>query len=225
MEIINVNDWALVKKDVNDEPWITGEELGRHLGYADPRRSVNNLFNKHRDKFKDDYDYSVIDLVTERGARKTTIFSERGALKIIRHSNTEVSNEIMDQVFDVFLAARKKVSQKYDDHPMVKMTRDFLKMEDEQQAQAIELAVHKCKIEIMEAKQEAILGQSGFYSILAYANLSGRKVTIKEAAALGRKAAKLSKDLGYTVGSVPDPRFGVVGVYHKDILNGLFNES
>lgn len=43
--------------------------------------------------------------------------------------------------------------------------------------------------------------------------------------ALGKKATKLSQAQGYIITSVPDAKYGKIGVYHKDIIEQLFRQS
>jgi prophage antirepressor-like protein len=104
---IAVNGWNLVSSDDFEGHWMTGEEIGKHLGYSEPRKSVNNIYERHKDSFKKAIDVSDISLVTEAGPRTTRVFSERGTLKVIRYSNTEVADKVMEEVSDLYLAVRK----------------------------------------------------------------------------------------------------------------------
>ena len=81
------------------------------------------------------------------------------------------------------------------------------------------------RMDEIEAKSKAITDQSGYYSVIAYANMHGAKLDLKTAAAFGRKASSESRKLGVSSGSVPDPRFGVVKTYHSDILDIVFGEN
>lgn len=88
-----------------------------------------------------------------------------------------------------------------------------LEQEQERQAEAIKA---------LEAKQAATDCDYGYYSILAYAKLKGRKITPVEAARLGKSATAISKKYGITTGTVPDARYGSVGTYDEGILEELF---
>jgi len=57
-----------------------------------------------------------------------------------------------------------------------------------------------------------------FFTVAGYASLHGVKWDLKQASGYGRKASKLSRDQGYTIGQINDPRFGQVNTYHVDIL-------
>lgn len=63
------------------------------------------------------------------------------------------------------------------------------------------------------------------FTIIGYANLKGIDLTKYHTGSLGRKATKLSKDKGYIVTSVPDSKYGKIGVYHKDIIKEVFETA
>ena len=81
------------------------------------------------------------------------------------------------------------------------------------------------RIKSLEAKVSASNDQHGFYSILAYANLKGIKLTAPQASVLGKKATKLSQQYEITMGRVPDARWGKVKTYHVDVLDELMSED
>lgn len=111
--VINHGKWHIIlnPKANLEGAWMTAEEIGRHLEYENPRISVMNIYKRHREQFKNQVDYSVINLITESGERKTSIFSERGVLKILRYSDTEVANKIIEHIFDVFLEAKNPMEE------------------------------------------------------------------------------------------------------------------
>lgn len=80
-------------------------------------------------------------------------------------------------------------------------------------------------IKEVQAKQEALTGNSNFFSVLAFANLHEIGLTSGKLAALSRKAGKLSERLGMATGTISDPRWGKVKTYHKDVLAELFEKE
>jgi prophage antirepressor-like protein len=108
---IAINGWSLVRPENLEGHWMTGEEIDKHLGYAEPRVAINVLYNRHEANFKIGIDVGDIKLISPGGMQNTRIFSERGVLKVIRYSNTEVADAVMDEVFDVYLAVRKKAKE------------------------------------------------------------------------------------------------------------------
>jgi len=87
------------------------------------------------------------------------------------------------------------------------------------------LAVTEDKVARIEAKQQAFEEGSKFFTIIGYVVWKGLpSVSASEAAALGKRATRLSKEQCILVDRVRDPRFGVVGSYHESILEAVFAE-
>ena len=62
-----------------------------------------------------------------------------------------------------------------------------------------------------------------YYTVVGYHSSKGRNIELSEAQSFGRKCTKLSKKLGATMGTTPDPRFGNIKTYHKDVLKEIWN--
>lgn len=80
---------------------------------------------------------------------------------------------------------------------------------------------HETRIKELEAKQ---ITRPDVFTIAGYGALNGMNVNLTEAATLGKKATKLCNELGYSISKIPDPRFGVVNVYPKEVLIKVFKE-
>ncbi|BCX79227.1 hypothetical protein [Campylobacter sp. 19-13652] len=63
-----------------------------------------------------------------------------------------------------------------------------------------------------------------YMTIIAYANLKGIPAKSYNSSALGRKAKKLSNELGLPMGAVIDPRYGRVGTYAIEVLELIFKD-
>lgn len=77
------------------QKWLTAEEVGQCLGYAEAnaRQGVNNLFKRHEDEFSG-ADTSVIKLMTgSRGEQNSRIFSDTGCIKLGFFANTPRAKE------------------------------------------------------------------------------------------------------------------------------------
>lgn len=75
--------------------WITAEEAGRCLGYAEPNvgQGIRNLYNRHLDEFGDE-DSRQIDLICRDGKpRLTRIFSATGCMLLAMFANTDLAKE------------------------------------------------------------------------------------------------------------------------------------
>lgn len=94
------------------------------------------------------------------------------------------------------------------------------KMVEQEQAakeQEQRLETVENRVNMIEAK--AITSPVDYYTIAGFASIRKQKIDISQASFLGRRAAKLSRDYGYDIGKVSDPRYGTVNTYHVDILN------
>lgn len=60
-----------------------------------------------------------------------------------------------------------------------------------------------------------------YYSVAGYCSLKNKPCTLKMAQEYGRQATALSYQKGFPIGSCHDERYGKVGTYHKEILEGL----
>lgn len=145
----------------------------------------------------------------------------------------------------------------YKEHPLMVMTRNFLKVEKEQQVHkekihdlAIKSVRHELEqkmlsdkiaiqerqlkeekrlrtksLEEIKAKTDAVLSQTGYFSIIAFANIKGIKLPNNIASYLGKKASALSRVIKLKIGEVPDARHGHVGSYHESILKIMFKQE
>ena len=73
------------------------------------------------------------------------------------------------------------------------------------------------RLDMIEAKNQTVPNE--YFTIAGFATIRKQKVDITLANLLGRKASKLSREYGYDIGKVSDPRYGTVNTYHVDILN------
>lgn len=92
--------------------WIDAETLGIKLGYEQPRKIVNNLFNRYKKRFKPG-ESIVINLMTikrnPKGGqpfhfeRETRLFSvPSGALRLCMLSKASNALDVHDEILDLF---------------------------------------------------------------------------------------------------------------------------
>lgn len=75
------------------------------------------------------------------------------------------------------------------------------------------------RLDLIEAKTTT--SPNEYFTVAGFATIRKQKIDVVTANMLGRKAAKLSREYGYDIGKVSDPRFGTVNTYHVDILNKI----
>lgn len=83
-----------------------------------------------------------------------------------------------------------------------------------------ELKALESRVERIEAKSVTIPNE--YFTVAGFAAIRKQRIDVSKANIIGRKAANLSRRLGYDIGKVSDPRFGSVNTYHVDILNEVY---
>lgn len=91
-------------------------------------------------------------------------------------------------------------------------------IEQEQARQATEVARLQEDLAVVEARTQP---ENKHFTVMGYANLIGASVDLKAASTLGRRCAALSKEKGFAIGDVRDPRFGRIHTYHETILQAV----
>ena len=79
--------------DVNGQRYISGEELGRCLGYANPAREVNKLFSRHRDELEP-HSITVKLTINPEGGRPDRVYSPIGAHYLSMFAKTKLAKKV-----------------------------------------------------------------------------------------------------------------------------------
>lgn len=85
------------------------------------------------------------------------------------------------------------------------------------------------RLQLLELKrsQENMLltqGDAQFFSIMGYASVTRKRINTSDAKAIGKVASRICKDHSVNTGTVPDPRYGQVKTYPKEVLDQVFEE-
>jgi len=79
--------------EVNGDLYLTGEDLGKILGLADPRRGVWNIFERHREEL-DNYT-CVIKLMKQHDQKRATrLYSQDGCYLISMFARTDTAKDV-----------------------------------------------------------------------------------------------------------------------------------
>jgi len=62
------------------------------------------------------------------------------------------------------------------------------------------------------------------FTIMGYCHNIKKQISLEQAKVYGLKCRKLSNDMGYMLGKVPDPRFGSVNTYNLDVLESVIGK-
>lgn len=98
--------------------------------------------------------------------------------------------------------------------------------ENQQKMKALEAKTDELHKEQLKTRNNInrILANDKELTVIAYASLNGIKANSYNAAIIGKKAAKLSREQGICTGSTIDKRFGKVNTYDTDILKQVFDK-
>lgn len=95
----------------------------------------------------------------------------------------------------------------------------------EQERQADALAATAALAARQEERLNRIETASDWFTALGYARWTRKlDLNLKDAGRLGRAASRKCKDLGFEPSPIPDPRFGVVNQYPKQVLDDVWSE-
>ncbi|MDE5670813.1 MAG: hypothetical protein K2I14_05060 [Eubacterium sp.] len=90
-------------KDINDEYYITREQIGRALNYDEPNKSIDKIHSRHKDrlnKFSTTVNLGVVE-GNRYVERERTLYSRKGVMEICRWSRQPIADKFMDWVWDV----------------------------------------------------------------------------------------------------------------------------
>ena len=79
------------------------------------------------------------------------------------------------------------------------------------------------RISAIEARQDAMSGDTQYMTVLAWTRANGIKIPLREAQKVGASCSRYCADLSITVGKVPDERFGAVNSYPVDVISEMFD--
>lgn len=78
------------------------------------------------------------------------------------------------------------------------------------------------KIHHLEAQ---VTTRPDYFTVAGYGTLNKISVNIKQASSIGRKASQICKSRGIETDKIPDPRFGEVKTYPREVLEEVFNQN
>ena len=67
--------------DQDGEGWMIGEDIGKALDYSEPRKSINNLFDRNRDELEE-YSVDIKLMATDSKQYDTRVYNEEGVMMI-----------------------------------------------------------------------------------------------------------------------------------------------
>jgi len=86
--------------DRDGTPWVTGEEIGKALGFAHPRQGINKIYRRYADEFTAEMTVEP-NLGSTSGYKEVRIYSPRGAHLIAMFARTDKAKAFRQWVLDV----------------------------------------------------------------------------------------------------------------------------
>ena len=109
LALVKSENFGNVKCDFysdNKEVWMTREQIGKALGYADPRDAIAKIHSRNADRL--DKFSGVVKLSTPGGGtQETYVYSAKGVYEICRWSRQPKANAFYDFVYDILESLRK----------------------------------------------------------------------------------------------------------------------
>lgn len=91
---------------------------------------------------------------------------------------------------------------------------------------ALQLKEQEARIESVENKVKVLEAKTTtrpeYFTIVGYGTLNGIPVNLRVSQRLGQKATKICKEKGIPTDEIPDPKFGKVKMYPKEVLEEVF---
>lgn len=209
-------------KTIDDTQVVDSRLIAESLGIE--HASFLKTIKKHKTAIERDFArvrFEIRPLETNGGVQNKTLcyLTENQAIFLATLSrNSEKVILFKSKLVRSFMAARKALQT-------VPATQDDLilmlakqNVDKERRLSAVEQGLKK-----LEAKTNA--SDADYFSVVGYASLHGHKVDLKLAGTIGRKCSRMCRDLGYVMGSIPDPRFGKVKTYPSEVLKIVFSET
>lgn len=161
------------------------------------------------------------------GDTEYAILNERQATLLLTYMrNTLIVRTFKKRLVHAFFEmAQKQVRPTIKDARLAALVESLIRqdaIEQEQVRQSTEIAKLQEDLAVVEARTQP---ENKHFTVMGYANLLGASVDIRAASTLGRRCAALSKERGYSIGDVRDPRFGSVHTYHESILKAVMSEN
>lgn len=201
----------------NGKQAVSARELHRFLGVkAHFTQWMTRMFDYG---FKEGVDYESLNIFVKReiGATKRTDYAL--SLDCAKHIAMIQRNKKGMEAREYFIACEEKLREV--SKPL--STIDILKLSI-QKLEEQEAALAEVRSDIKELKATTQT-RPNYFTVVGYASLNGISVGLHLAAKVGRKCSTICKSLGYDIESIPDPRFGRVNMYPKDVLEDVFTEE
>ena len=215
-----------VKVDEKGDPWFVAKDAAGALGLVRSSRTLDRI----------PVDWKGVEsFITPGGMQELQVVNEKGLYKLAFRSNKDAADRFTNWVVSEVLPSIRKTGsystdQGYGDIEDTKVAGIVRALVDSQKAlkqiKAVESKVidFEDKVIDVEKKVDRLRGDSGFRTIVGYLNYTGVSIPKGSAGILGQMASRFCRKKGYTIGKVPDEKWGTVNSYPKDALAKVFED-
>lgn len=200
-----------------DDPLFIAQDVAEWIEHTDVSTMVRTVDSSEK----------LVQTVLVSAQRRQMLFlTEDGMYEVLMQSRKPIAKEFKKQVKIILKSIRKTGSYSIENlspaEAFLKQAQMMVDFERRQKEIEVQFDTVKDRIHLVESK---LKDDPGYFSITGYANLIGISVTDEEAKSFGKKATKISKELGMDTTRVRHPRWGFVGGYHESVLSLVMQQS
>jgi len=208
LQIFNNEEFGKIRTvEIDGEPWFVGKDISDALGYQNGSRDI--------DRHVDEDDRQIASISDGNQNRNTIVINESGIYALVFGSKLESAKRFKRWITSEVLPAIRKTGS-YQTEQLSEL-QILVRAAQHLEEQERKMKEFDNRLNQIEAK--SITSPVDYYTIAGFASVRKQKIDVNRANLIGRKAAKLSREYGYDIGKVSDPRYGSVNTYHVDILN------
>lgn len=204
LQIFNNSEFGEIRTiEINGEPWFVASDICNALELSNTTSAVGRLDDDEKSKFNLGLSGGETNCVNEYGLYNLVLASRKENAKRFKRW---ITHEVIPTI-------RRTGGYRVPQTPLeaLQMTVEQI-VEQEKRLNSFE-----SRLDMIEAKSQIVPNE--YFTIAGFATIRKQKIDVALANLLGRKASKLSREYGYEIGKVSDPRYGTVNTYHVDILN------
>lgn len=200
------------------EAWFYAGDTCAALEIANVSDAVSRL---------DDDEKGIATTDTPGGKQNVLIVSEPGLYSLIFMSRKPAAKEFKRWItHDVIPAIRKHGAYMLQTltptEALLAVVQRMVDTERDLAALKASQDEHEQRLADVETRQTAMERGTEYFTIVAFANRIGRRITNDKALELGKYAGRYSRKHGFPTGEAPDARYGKVNTYHVDVLESVF---
>ena len=164
-------------------------------------------------------DYVSFHKIVERETGGSTRTEYALSIDCAKELSMVEGNERGKQARQYFIACEKKLKEQAKPLTPAEQLLENARLLVEQERRLAEV---EDKVQVLEAKAQT---HPSYFTVMGYASLHRISVNLRQAAAIGKRAADLCKMLGFPMDRTPDPRFGEVNMYPEEVLRDMFDRQ